>query len=212
MRKLTTIGLLAAMLLSLAACGDRSAAPLDAQAHRQEVLEWRAERLERLLSPMGYLTQTGLFWLDQGTCSFGADSENDVVFPGPGAAVIGEFVVTADGVRMMVAPEVDVRHQGEPVTELLLSDDTTIEGLGFNTSSPGVLAFEIDGQSYALEAHDAGEDGGTLLDFNKAYSPPCAFNDFSTCPVASPRNRLPVRIEAGEKYDKALHYAGDASG
>ena len=58
---------------------------------------------------------------------------------------------------------------------------------------------------------DPGEDGGkTILDFNKAYSPPCAFNDFSTCPVASPRNRLAVRIEAGEKFDPRLHYSDSA--
>ena len=49
-----------------------------------------------------------------------------------------------------------------------------------------------------------------VLDFNKSYSPPCAFNDFSTCPIASPRNRLDVRIDAGEKYDEALHYAGES--
>lgn len=56
---------------------------------------------------------------------------------------------------------------------------------------------------------DPGVDGGeSVLDFNKAYSPPCAFNDFSTCPVASPRNRLGVRIEAGEKFDPRLHYSG----
>ena len=59
---------------------------------------------------------------------------------------------------------------------------------------------------------DPGEDGGkAILDFNKSYSPPCAFNDFSTCPVASPRNRLSVRIEAGEKFDPRLHYS-DAPG
>lgn len=58
---------------------------------------------------------------------------------------------------------------------------------------------------------DPGVDGGeTILDFNKSYSPPCAFNDFSTCPVASPRNRLAVRVEAGEKYDPDLHYSGGA--
>jgi len=58
---------------------------------------------------------------------------------------------------------------------------------------------------------DPGVDGGeAILDFNKSYNPPCAFNDFSTCPVASPRNRLAVRIEAGEKYDPRLHYSGTA--
>jgi uncharacterized protein len=40
------------------------------------------------------------------------------------------------------------------------------------------------------------------LDFNKAYNPPCALNDFATCPLPPPQNRLKLRIEAGEKkYD-----------
>lgn len=59
---------------------------------------------------------------------------------------------------------------------------------------------------------DPGVDGGeSVLDFNKAYSPPCAFNDFSTCPVASPRNRLGRRIEAGEKFEPRLHYSDSAA-
>ena len=53
-------------------------------------------------------------------------------------------------------------------------------------------------------------NGKVVLDFNQSYSPPCAFNDFSTCPVASPHNRLATRIEAGEKYDPALHYSGES--
>ena len=39
----------------------------------------------------------------------------------------------------------------------------------------------------------------TILDFNRAYNPPCAFNPFTTCPLPTPQNRLTVRIEAGEK-------------
>jgi len=113
---------------------------------------------------------------------------------------------------------------------------TVIEGLGYHPESPGLVEFELDDQVYTLEAYTSGEqlfyvfgdqtnrdatygagrflysaspgdDGVTVLDFNKAYSPPCAFNDFSTCPVASPRNRLPVRIEAGEKFDPSLHFS-----
>jgi uncharacterized protein len=37
------------------------------------------------------------------------------------------------------------------------------------------------------------------LDFNKAYNPPCALNDFATCPLPPLQNRLKLRIEAGEK-------------
>ena len=113
---------------------------------------------------------------------------------------------------------------------------TVIEGLGWNPESPGVAVFRKDGQTHRLEAYASGErlffvfgdrtngeetypagrflytaqpgtDGRIVLDFNKAYSPPCAFNDFSTCPVASPRNRLPVRVAAGELFDPDA-YAG----
>jgi uncharacterized protein (DUF1684 family) len=44
-------------------------------------------------------------------------------------------------------------------------------------------------------------DGHVVLDFNRAYNPPCAFTPYATCPLPPPQNRLPVRIEAGElKY------------
>lgn len=42
-------------------------------------------------------------------------------------------------------------------------------------------------------------NGTVPLDFNMAYSPPCAFNDFATCPLPPPQNRLALRVEAGEK-------------
>lgn len=41
-----------------------------------------------------------------------------------------------------------------------------------------------------------------VIDFNKAYSPPCAFTKFATCPLPPRQNRLPFAIEAGEKYKK----------
>lgn len=107
--------------------------------------------------------------------------------------------------------------------------DTVIEGLGWEPVSPGVVTFELAGETFELEAYASGErlffvfgdrtngkqtypagrflysdapneDGVTVLDFNLSYSPPCAFNDFSTCPVASPRNRLKTEIVAGELY------------
>jgi len=37
------------------------------------------------------------------------------------------------------------------------------------------------------------------VDFNKAYNPPCALNDFATCPLPPFQNRLRLRIAAGEK-------------
>ena len=45
---------------------------------------------------------------------------------------------------------------------------------------------------------DLPKDGTVIIDFNKAYNPPCAFTDFATCPLPPKQNQLPVRIEAGE--------------
>ncbi len=38
-----------------------------------------------------------------------------------------------------------------------------------------------------------------VIDFNKAYNPPCAFTPYATCPLAPPENRLGFRVTAGEK-------------
>jgi uncharacterized protein len=49
-------------------------------------------------------------------------------------------------------------------------------------------------------------NGRVLLDFNKAYNPPCAFNDFATCPLPPFQNKLALRVDAGEKnYAGATH-------
>jgi uncharacterized protein len=45
---------------------------------------------------------------------------------------------------------------------------------------------------------DMPKNGETILDFNKAYNPPCAFTPYATCPLPPKQNQLPVRIEAGE--------------
>lgn len=98
--------------------------------------------------------------------------------------------------------------------------------------SPGVADFELQGQAIRMEpvsdTDDGGlwfifrdgtsgketypaarflrtgapKDGSVVVDFNKAYNPPCAFNPYTTCPMPSKENRLKVRIEAGEKYKK----------
>ena len=59
---------------------------------------------------------------------------------------------------------------------------------------------ETYGAGRYLYADPPGADGRVTLDFNRAYSPPCAFTRYATCPLPPAENRLPLRIEAGEKY------------
>jgi uncharacterized protein (DUF1684 family) len=51
-----------------------------------------------------------------------------------------------------------------------------------------------------------GPDGKLVMDFNRARNPPCAYNQWTTCPLPPAANKLPVRIEAGEK-----RYHGDGA-
>ena len=117
--------------------------------------------------------------------------------------------------------------------------DTVITGLDYRPQSPGKLNFEIAGEWFELEAYQSGErlflifgdstsgretypagrflyasmpddSGVTILDFNKAYNPPCAFNEFATCPVAAPQNRLKTKITAGERFDPSVHFPATA--
>lgn len=75
------------------------------------------------------------------------------------------------------------------------------------TTRPGRLYFVFRDASSGEETYetarflyaDLREDGTTVLDFNMAYNPPCAFNPFTTCPIPLPENRLGVKILAGEK-------------
>ena len=43
------------------------------------------------------------------------------------------------------------------------------------------------------------DTGHTVIDFNKAYNPPCAFSSYSTCPQPLAQNKLPFSVDAGEK-------------
>jgi uncharacterized protein (DUF1684 family) len=52
-----------------------------------------------------------------------------------------------------------------------------------------------------VKGADLGEqDGRLVLDFNFAYNPSCSYDPGWVCPLAPPANRLPVAVEAGERY------------
>ena len=68
------------------------------------------------------------------------------------------------------------------------------------------LFFILRDQTSGKETYGAGrflyaglpKGGKVVLDFNKAYNPPCAFTPYATCPLPPPQNWMPVRVEAGE--------------
>lgn len=80
--------------------------------------------------------------------------------------------------------------------------------LGSATSNPNELFIILRDATAGRETYGAGrylyapvdEDGNVTLDFNKAYSPPCAFTPYATCSLPPAENILRVAIEAGELY------------
>ncbi len=46
---------------------------------------------------------------------------------------------------------------------------------------------------------EEGKTGTVIVDFNQATNPYCAYTAYATCPLPPAQNRLPVRIEAGER-------------
>jgi hypothetical protein len=52
---------------------------------------------------------------------------------------------------------------------------------------------------------DLPRDGAVILDFNKAFTPPCAYTPFATCLLPPKENRLPFAIPAGERSPAGAH-------
>jgi uncharacterized protein len=100
-------------------------------------------------------------------------------------------------------------------------------GLLTPMNNVGSVTFDLLGQTLKLEAFEASEDqvwfifkdatsgpvtygagrflygtrqadNSIIVDFNRAYHPPCAFTPYATCPFPPRENILTVKIEAGE--------------
>jgi uncharacterized protein (DUF1684 family) len=101
-------------------------------------------------------------------------------------------------------------------------------GADFCMKVQGEVKFELDGDDYSFvafeqeggslftlfydqssgnETYSAGryliidppDDGKVIVDFNRAYNPPCAFTDYATCPLPPAQNRIDGVILAGER-------------
>jgi uncharacterized protein (DUF1684 family) len=113
----------------------------------------------------------------------------------------------------------------EPIREIPI---TNVLGQTTPNPSPGYIEFEKDGKTHKIDALDAEDElyliiadntsggetygGGrymyvkkpvsgdlVVLDFNKAYNPPCVFTPHATCPLPPRQNMLDLAITAGEK-------------
>ena len=302
-----------ALILLLAACKPDGPSPeqlakekAEKMQHQAEILQWRAERIEKLKQPDGWLSLVGMHWLPQGVTRVGAGPANGTrIAVGPknlglittnarnqvwlqpdspaGMTVDGEpltgrvelipdtrgkptviglpggrasFIVIERGGRLALrvrdadAPTrtgftgidsfpIDRSFRFEakftPHEAGRTIDIVNILGMVEPMMNPGSVSFSRDGVTYTLEAVDEGDGrlflifadrtsgkesypaarflyaenpgaagGTTIVDFNKAYNPPCAFSAYSTCPMPPPENRLDLAVTAGEKKPRKI--------
>ncbi len=105
----------------------------------------------------------------------------------------------------------------------------SVVGTAETMSAPGVLRFTVGASEHTLEPFtvddgrlwlifrdstagsetygagrflytDAPAGGTVILDFNRAFNPPCAFTPYATCPLPTASNILAIPIRAGERY------------
>lgn len=104
------------------------------------------------------------------------------------------------------------RYESPGTVEFELGNETIVMEPVLNSDDDGLWLIFRDGTS-GKETYPAARfihtdlpvEGRVVIDFNKAYNPPCAFNPHTTCPMPAKQNRLRVRIEAGEKDYHKTH-------
>lgn len=104
--------------------------------------------------------------------------------------VPGEFRFQLHGKQLTLIPTVESVDDEEYF--IMFQDETS----GETTYSGGRFMYV-----------DKPVDGKAVLNFNRAYNPPCAYTPYATCPLPPAQNWLAVPVEAGErKYPDAYGY------
>jgi uncharacterized protein (DUF1684 family) len=119
--------------------------------------------------------------------------------PSDGKRTVEVPNVLGDVTPTPIAGQVRFKLNGQDLTLTALSGDPT-KGLSFVMGDLSGKTDTYPGGRF-LDT-DPVVDGKVVLDFNRAYNPPCAVTPYATCPLAPKENRLPVAVTAGEKYDR----------
>jgi uncharacterized protein len=125
----------------------------------------------------------------------------------PKYRVVGRFIRDPKPSDVMI-PSLsgeDQQYTTEGLVEITLGGQTV--RMRPMTTRPNRFFFIFRDASAGKETYEAARflytdlapDGTTVLDFNEAYNPPCAFNPFTTCPLPPRENRLTMPILAGER-------------
>lgn len=266
--------------------------------YEEQVLQWRAKKLNDLIGENGWMTLAGLFWLNQGRNLVGSNPMCEVVLPDHAPTFLGIIELKGKVARLQVADGVPVQVNDKPVEKIVLksskdpkpsyitwnqirmvlheyagkyairiwdnqrrnqftlpllkwfpinkkfrfparytayaepksSQQPDMFGETVEDRLDGYVSFKHEGKAYRLDVTETkdqklfikfrdltssketyppsryhytepvSDDGKVIVDFNYAYSPPCAFTEYATCIFAPQQNYLPFRVEAGEIY------------
>ena len=109
-------------------------------------------------------------------------------------------VDTTIGTQSVVVASGYITFEREGETHKLVVSET-VSGLSisFGDMTNGDATYPI---GRYLQA-DLPDGDRAVIDFNRAYSPPCSVTNWATCPMPPRENKLPIKVEAGERY---FHY------
>ena len=94
--------------------------------------------------------------------------------------------------------------QGVLTAYRLARSDGTVDQSLFVPFLDGTTGTETYGAGRYLDIEPE-DDGTWTLDFNLAYHPSCVYDPKFSCPLTPPENRLPFRVEAGERLPEGAH-------
>lgn len=123
--------------------------------------------------------------------------------------------VPSDGTAKVEVPNVlgDVSSEPVPGSVVFKVNGAELHLTALGGDAKTGLFFVFNDLTAKIDTYPGGRfldtgavvDGKVVLDFNRAYNPPCAVTPYATCPLAPKENRLAVAMPAGEKFDKAAH-------
>ena len=96
-----------------------------------------------------------------------------------------------------IAGRARFEREGVAVDAVLLASGDGGSLLRFADATNGEGTYPV---GRYLHVEPPGDGGMVVLDFNRAYNPPCAFTPYATCSIAPASNELPFPVTAGERW------------
>ncbi len=121
-------------------------------AYEDEIRQWHEKRVESLKAESGWLNLAGLYWLEEGSNTFGGSSENALIFPNDKSRpFLGEIILDKGHISLKAKPDAQIFSGEQPVTELdIFPDGKPV------TLRHGLLRWFVikRGEKYAIRLRD----------------------------------------------------------